>query len=201
MSTGTKILIVFGGVSVLLILIAFIAYPIFRSEPETPSVTQTQNPQPVELTPLPSDQERAIQTTDSFAVAPDNIVVSEASQRAEVERISRYFVERFGSYSNFSGFENIRSLDGFMTDTMKQYAESVIEASEQQTAGYYGVTTRIVGLQLAEFVSNTRARVTIVVQQEIQDGLNADIVTQPKDGYLELIYSNGAWLVNGLYYR
>lgn len=202
MTPATRLLVVISGCLVLLLAAVFLVYPYFRSdETETPSQTVTVT-DPSELTPLP--------TTTNPAVVDNTIIVeetpverTEAQQRAEAERLTRMFVERFGSYSNFSDFANITSLEPFMTESMKTYAAGVKNESQnsQTGGGYYGVTSQIISLTVASFTVSGSATVNFVVQQETQNGLQSQIQTQYRDGRLELVYRENQWLVNGIFYN
>ena len=206
MSTGNKILIVVGGVFVLLLVFSVLVYPLLQDD-QLPPPPEVDLNLPQDLQPLPSDQAlpSVIEQTGTVLepVTGEDMSSTEASQRAEVERLTRLFVERFGSYSNFSNFENITSIQGFMTSSMKQYAESFLdqETDSSLTADYYGVTTRLISLRIRDFSSESSATVEIIVQQEVQDGLNEEIVKSSRDGTVELIYRNGEWLIDGLFYN
>jgi hypothetical protein len=208
MSTGNKILLAIGGVLIIALIVVFFILPFFRTNtedlPEFPQPAQ----QPQELVPLPSDQDISTSlpaNTDQVLepVTGEQMPMSEAAQRAEVERLTRLFVERFGSYSNFSNFENITSIEQFMTDSMKSYAEQFKQtgADSSLTADYYGVTTRLINSRISSFEPESAAVVDIIVQQEVQDGLNAEIQRSNRDGRVELAYQEGEWLISGLFYN
>lgn len=208
MPVRNKILIVLGGLVVLLIFFLFVIFPIIRSPEPVQEVVQEQPQiiQPSELDPLPPDPPTNAQSdTSNTVIEPitnEQMSMDEASQRGEVERLSRLFVERFGSYSSFSNFSNIRGMEQFMTNSMRAYADSIIEDAEANpTSGYLGITTRILSLQIRSFTSEQRATVGITVQEERQQGLDADIERSFKDGTVELVYQDGRWLVDGVFYN
>lgn len=204
MSTSSRLLIVIGGVLVLLAFAAFVAYPLFlNDEPavveQTPVLTD-----PSQLNPLPIDSLPRQDNTAPTDVTPTETTPNtEPAQKAEAERLSRLFIERFGSYSNYSNFENITSLDAFMTSSMRSYAQSLMKSQTQdQSAGsYYGVTTQIMSLRFEKFELGTSARLAFTVKQDTQNGLNNEVVTAFRDGTIEMVYNEGTWLVQGLFYR
>lgn len=204
MSTSSRLLIVIGGVLVLLAFAAFVAYPLFlRQAPAQPEVQVPVVQEPSQLQPLSTDPlpgQNAIAPVD---VTPQPAANTEAAQKAEVERLTRLFVERFSSYSNYSNFENITSLDSFMTDSMRSYAKTLMKAQNQnQEAGsYYGVTTQLMSLRFEDFTLGKSANVAFTVKQDVQDGLNAPVQSSFKDGTLNLVYNEGTWLVQGLFYK
>jgi hypothetical protein len=157
------------------------------------------------LQPLPSDlpeESAALQNPVQPLGNGSATLNTEAASRAEVERTTRLFVERFGSYSNFSNFENITSLQGIMTDSMRSYARTFMQQDPQNaTAGYSGVNTRLIGLRISQFELNASATVEITVLEEKQAGLSAPVETRYRDGRVELRFQGGQWLIHGLFYE
>lgn len=203
MTPAQRLLIVLGGSLMLIMLAVFIVYPIFRQpEPAAAPVAQPTIQDPSTLTPveigsnLPATQNETINPTPE---AP----VSETAQRAEVERLSRLFVERFGSYSNYSNFENITSLYPFMTASMRAYADGLKKEPQngQGASDYYGVTSTVVSLNTKSFAVRDTASVNFVIQQETQQGLSGEITAAFRDGRVELVYEDGQWKVDGLFYN
>lgn len=199
MTPAQRLLLILGGCLILLVLSVFILYPLFRSDEPAPVVLPDQVTDVSTLTPLPAPETQ----NNEAAPEPQTVSVSEGAQRAEVERITRMFVERFGSYSNFSNFENITSMEPFMTASMLSYANTLKKAEQnsQSVSDYYGVTTTIVSLNTSSFAAEQNATVSFVVQQETQQGLSGEIQSVYRDGRLELVYRDGGWLVNGLFYN
>ena len=207
MTALQRLFLVIGSGLVLLALVAFILYPVFRSDEEPVEVAPVVVLDPVtELAPLPPDQSPLTTTQEQVVIEPlagESIAKDEAVSRAEVERLTRLFVERFGSYSNFSNFSNISSIESFMTPSMLAYAQSFVEEGGNvgSVSGYYGVTTNIVGLKIDTITFDSTATVNIIVQEGVQDGFNADIQRRNRDGRVELVYSGGKWLVDGVFYN
>jgi len=204
MTPSQRLLIIIGGCLILLLLGVFIIYPAFRSNEPAPSEANvpsriidpsTINPLPVDSTPTAN--------TGTTAIETETPVISDAAQRAEVERLSRLFIERFGSYSNFSNFENITSMEPFMTRTMLSYAQTLkVSKTDSQTVGQYvGVTATVISLNTTQFSASNSATVSFVINQETQNGLNAPIESAYRDGRLELEYVGGQWLVDGIFYN
>lgn len=201
MSTGNKILIVFGGIAVLIVLVMFIIYPLFKSD-EAPVVVEEPVTQPLNIIPLQPDLP---------PVGPDEVFdplngevlkQDDASARAEIERTTRLFTERFGSFSNFSNFANVTSLEGLMTPSMRAFAQTTVgEISNDLSADYYGVTTRLINLKITDFTPEASATVSVVVREEVQNGLTSPIETTHKDGRIDFVFADGIWLVDGLFYN
>lgn len=202
MSVGNKILIVVAGFVVLLLAVLFIALPLFKRTPSTATPTIVTTPtNPADLQPLPADSQTTT-TADGIVIPADLVEMTEQSQRAEIERLSRLFVERYGSYSNFSNFDNITSLKGLMTPSMQRYTQGIIDKGATQPAsGYLGVSTRVISLTIKEFDAKKSALVAITVQEQTQDGLNASIQSRYVTANVNVLFSDNAWLVDGVYYQ
>ncbi len=195
-------MIVVGGIAVLIVLIVFILYPLFRSDEEPVVVAPPPDIQQLNIVPLQPDQPPVGPDEIFDPINGEVLTQGDATARAEIERTTRLFTERFGSYSNFSNFSNVTSLEGLMTESMRVYAQgSVGEISNDLSADYYGVTTRLMSLKITEFVSESNATVSVIVREEVQPGLTAPIETKHKDGKVELKYLDGIWLVDGVYYN
>ena len=204
-TTGNKALIVTGGISVLILALVFLIYPLFRGGGDSEEqISDTQIIPPSQLQVLPSDQ--GLQGNGGEVIQPfagEPMTNDIAAQRAEIERTTRLFVERFGSYSNYSGFENISSILSLMTPSMQNYANGLADTDDRGSSSseYYGVTTRLLGLNIDIFIENDVALVDIIVQEQIQQGLQGEIELLNREGRVELLYQNQKWLVHGLFYN
>ncbi len=201
MTPATRLLLVLSGCLVLFLAVVFLVYPYFRSEPEAEGPVVTTPVDPSTLIPLPADQPVALAPIDQ-PVVEQPLANNESIQRAEAERLTRTFVETYGSYSNFSDFSNVTSLEPFMTESMVAYARSQRQSSEKQSVNdYYGVTSQLISLNVTKFELSKVATLNFVIQQETQAGLTAPIQTSYRDGRVELVYLDGHWLVNGVFYN
>lgn len=181
----------------MLALFSFIAYPLLIRDSQTNQEATPSISEPSQLIPKTADT----QTTDFVEVQGEEGLASEATQKAAIERVTRLVVERLGSYSNFSGDENINTLQNVMTSSMYDYAEKFINDDLRDKTGYYGVTTQIIGLNIEEFSAKTSAKVNVIVKQSAQSGFDADLQLTDKTGTVDLIYNDDEWLVNGVYYQ
>lgn len=129
MTLRTKFFIILG---IFIAFIIFVAVMLMRGKNDatpktiaTPSVTAS----------LPRD-------TNVIAVPTSP---TEETKIADAESFARSFVERLGSFSNQSNYENIRELRSLMTPTMQAWADRTIadaRAKATKDAPYYGITTR-----------------------------------------------------------
>lgn len=68
-----------------------------------------------------------------------------------VEVLARSFVERYGSYSNQSNFENLENLYAFMTGRLRRESEAFVSKQRAVRTGvpavYAGTTTRVLSVK------------------------------------------------------
>lgn len=141
------ILVIIGGA---IYYLSLKGKPIFKtpeSAPQTPEVTTPEKP----TTEAPV-------TVDPIIKLKNDLIIQ-----------ARAFIERYGSWSNQSNFENFEDLSPYMTDKLKaetqklinQYRVSGIEHPE-----YYGLTTNVISLNLEDFAADERAEFSASVQQQ-----------------------------------
>lgn len=140
------------------------------------------------------------------AASPPNVMVtpssppppltSEARVEASVKQLALTFAERYGSYSNQSRFANLRDLYPLATDRFRAELEAQAQAGSDDSADYYGVTTRALRstVTLLDEDAGT-ARVQIATQRETTSGSNFPTITY-ETLTLTFIKENGSWKVD-----
>ncbi len=108
----------------------------------------------------------------------------------------RYFVERWGTYSNQSDFQNVRDLRPIMTEDFfdevyKNYKpKSEVELSKQDYEGY---ETKVVSIDLE---NQTDAEATVLVTTNRRHLVGSDSVeTYPQKIRITLVKQAGVWRV------
>ena len=127
-----------------------------------------------------------------------NPTESEDKVKAELSRIATSFVERFGSYSNQSNFENVDSLRVYMTDGMEKWSDDFVKSYRQnnpETSIYYGITTKAISTKLAGF-SDKEAAFTITTQRKESTGTTDNSRIYYQDISLKFAKEQGVWKVN-----
>lgn len=109
--------------------------------------------------------------TNGGASANTNTATEPAETRvvddsAAVLRLARIVVERYGSYSNQNNFENITSLEPFMTQRFQKESAEFIAANQgaSTTDDYYGISTTVLSLEATNLGDST-ATVEVVTQR------------------------------------
>jgi hypothetical protein len=81
-------------------------------------------------------------------------ISSEDAKRGSAARLASVFAERFGSYSNQSGFENFKDLEPSMTDAMKAEAHKLateLEKTHGNYIEYYSVATKALKTEMIKY--------------------------------------------------
>lgn len=151
----------------------------------------------------PRQEEPAFKDTSRVPFQPNKepIALKTALEKGafDVAAFVMPFVDRFGSYSNQSNFENLQDLLPFMTERMQTWAkEKVRDASLQPTPTIYkGTTTRSFSYKdLTVNDSAGTAEVTISTQRKDFVGTSANFTANNQDVVVELKKENGIWLID-----
>jgi len=119
-----------------------------------------------------------------------------------LQQVAVSFVERYGSYSNQSDFENLEDLLSFMSADFAQRTKNFIYSqrlNQRFDQIYYGLTTKAMNSQVIDFYPERNlVKFKVITQkQEIVGGSeNANVFYQ--DAEVEFINSGGIWKVNSL---
>lgn len=119
----------------------------------------------------------------------------------ELQRLSRAFTERYGSYSNQTDYANLENLLVFMTDDFQQETRNLIRAErakQRDTGVYYGITTRVITVRTASFdeAAGTAAFLLTTLRREAI-GSTANVREFSQDIAVTLRKQNGSWRVDG----
>ncbi|RLC38905.1 hypothetical protein DRH27_01075 [Candidatus Falkowbacteria bacterium] len=120
----------------------------------------------------------------------------------DLSRMAESFAERFGSYSNQSNFNNIVDLKLFMSEEMKEWADSYVSGQRgRQIASdiYYGITTKAVGREIREY-DDDAGQASVFVQTRRREATSSTSNTSKvfdQDIIIKFIKEKGAWKVDG----
>ncbi|MBU1131247.1 hypothetical protein KJ840_03890 [Patescibacteria group bacterium] len=108
---------------------------------------------------------------------------------------ARNFAERYASFSTDSNFANLEEVKLFSTAAMINQLDQIISQG-QQTAGFYGVTSKVLNVNIEELTEESgagRALVSLQRQETQTDG-QTKVFYQNLELYL--IKSEDNWLVD-----
>lgn len=123
----------------------------------------------------------------------------------DLARMASAFAERFGSFSNQSDYGNIRDLQIFMTDAMKNWAENYINDArikKTQTTIYYGIVTKAISNEVKQFDADTgKAEILIKTQRRESAGITSNSTTFYQDIIIKYVREQNVWRVDGIYWQ
>lgn len=125
------------------------------------------------------------------------VEVTEAEDQKSVLNLSRIFVERYGSYSNRNNFENITSLEPFMTTQFQAESLAYIDANQNEGMAeeYYGISTYVMSLELTAYVKDETARARLATRrEESRSDEERKVFTQYVQVVMESV--DGTWKVD-----
>lgn len=141
--------------------------------------------------------------------APDNRPTTGDSEGApKVQEVSagtvaRTFVERIGSYSSESDYQNVDDVLGVVTVSLGEKLEKDAErarAQEPNDDGYYGISTSYVG---AKTLEESETEITLLVQTQREESFgspgNAEVRYQEIE--VTLVQEDGEWKVDSYTWR
>ncbi|MDP2631143.1 MAG: hypothetical protein Q8P30_00030 [Candidatus Uhrbacteria bacterium] len=116
--------------------------------------------------------------------------------KAIPEPIARSFVERLGSYSTESGYNNVTDIIPIATEKMQNELRLIaVEAQSAQEKSYYGVSTRVITIEVVEEGEDS---VTLAMTTQREESIDspANRLVRYQDIQLELIKTDEAWYVD-----
>ncbi|MEK7202771.1 MAG: hypothetical protein AAB653_00430 [Patescibacteria group bacterium] len=185
-----------------LILVVGIFYFIFFYKFSLPIKPTIQQPTTI-TQPQPLAQPTTAPLTGA-TVKATSIKKTEVNQD-DLARIASAFAERFGSYSNQSDYGNVRDLKLFMSSKMQNWADNYIskeQAANQQTAIYYGITTKAIAAEVKQFDNESgQAEILIKNQRREATGATANATTFYQDIIIKFIREKNVWKVDNVYWQ
>jgi hypothetical protein len=119
-------------------------------------------------------------------------------ENAFLIKTANAFVERYGSYSNQSNYENLRDLFYFMAKDFRQESEAKVNANRYvKKEIYYGVTTYVLDSDIKQ-KSGDECLVEIKTQRQEFFGGEQNNKTSYKNVIVGLEKESGVWKVNSV---
>jgi len=130
---------------------------------------------------------------------------SDEKTKADLMRMAMSFVERFGSYSNQSNYNNIEDLMVYMSSDMVRWAEGHIKkerSRKKDTSIYFGVSTDALSSQVKKFEPSAgMAEFKISTQKRESSGSVANAKVYYQDILVSLVKENGVWKVDSAFWQ
>lgn len=183
---------------ILAILLAVLVYLLYGRKPtDTAPGTATNFPNAPATTSI-----QANQNPDNNQPAKPIIVLPAYSEDLYVRQVAKIFVERFASYSNQNGNNNIDDSLPLATEGMQKWMKTQLKPESRD---YQGVVTEVLSSKLTEKTATT-ATVTIQTQQSLEQkaatstGANKKEIIQRK-ATVKLVKVGSEWKVDALYWQ
>jgi len=166
------------AVLVLLGLVVFLIWFLMRGE-------ETVQEQPQEQTQIQEQyDEEDLRPSDT------------SNQPDQPETIARVFVERFGSFSSESGYDNIEEVMVLATESVQIRLEQLLtQARASESEAYYGVSTTVIGLSETA-ISESEVVFDVTTQRRESIDSPANTTVKYQDIELTLVASGDTWLVS-----
>ncbi len=144
----------------------------------------------VPVSPTNPDIVRSMPRADQV-FTPEEI----AAAQPTAQTAGRIFAERFGSYSNQSEYGNIGDVLALVTPELKVTLEALrVAAQGELTETFYGVNTRILGVETVAF-TDTTAELSIQTQREEEVGTPGNTRVYYQKINLSMQKQGDTWLV------
>jgi len=198
-----KILLIILSIVAIILLVTF--WYLFNSTQEQQSNLNTN----IQVQNL--ETQEPIQETDNSANTNQNQAVftpqlsEDEKAKVQLSRFVTAFVERYGSYSNQSDYENLEDLMQFMTNNLKTKTQQFVHDMRYQNKDnsvYYGITTKVLKAEIKEFEPALNKSIFNVSTQKHEMfgvSVNAKIFYQSAQVELEKVGS--VWQVNNLIWQ
>ncbi|MFA6018549.1 MAG: hypothetical protein WC776_05230, partial [Patescibacteria group bacterium] len=110
--------------------------------------------------------------------------------------IARAFVERFGSFSTEADYQNVTDVMALSTVSLQDELQAIAEeAREKESGNYYGVSTRILVIDVLE-QTETSARLQITTQRQESIGSPDNTTVRIQEILVNLVKNGRSWLVD-----
>ncbi|MFA7653906.1 MAG: hypothetical protein WCX97_02580 [Candidatus Magasanikbacteria bacterium] len=117
---------------------------------------------------------------------------SEAVEKNATKQLAKIFIERYGSYSTDSDYQNIKELQELVSSQL--WADLSQRINTPMAGGFVGVTTRVIAATVSVWNKDKDATINLqVIQTEQRDGVESVL---HKNVDVELIKTAGEWLVD-----
>lgn len=191
MTRKTKIL---GLVGIgLILIIAIILFFIFSERQVEPIDTESETA-PVAKVEVNEEDKKIIKNTE---------ITKEDKMASAVKPVAIAFVERFGTFTNHSGFVSLKELSPILTESMTSWVRDVyipkLEKERDPSGFFYRVTAEApVVLILEQTDTNARIKVTSKRNEAVGDNDPTEFL---QDIELEMVKINNEWLVDAAFWK
>ncbi|MCH8049694.1 hypothetical protein IH979_03225 [Patescibacteria group bacterium] len=147
----------------------------------------------------PSEEAEEVQpeVEEMMEVAPiEEAFIPPGPHEVAPQTVIRVFVERFGSYSSESNYENVDDVLQMTTPSLQPRLEQLASDARRNSSNiYYGISTRIIAMNEIE-LTDKAAVFSITTQREESIDSPANTTVRYQDIVVELVKDGLGWLVD-----
>ena len=118
----------------------------------------------------------------------------------DLKRLALSFAERFGSFSNQAGYQNIKDLKVFMSSSMGEWADKYIQdeiAKNISASIYYGINTKAISAKIQDLdTEGGTAKILISTQRAESTGSTGNTARFAQNITISFVKEKGAWKVS-----
>ncbi|GAI06093.1 unnamed protein product [marine sediment metagenome] len=122
-----------------------------------------------------------------------------AAEKSQLIIQARAFIERYGSYSLDSGYQNLQELLDQMSKKLTAEVLIKIEQGMEPGQDFFAFVTKIGSIELEEFIPGSQAIFTARVQQQEMRPGETNISYYTVD--LSIIKEDGQWVVDEIEFK
>ena len=133
------------------------------------------------------------------ADTPVPVAPAKPDEGAALKRLASAFAERFGSFSNQSGYENLTDLKSFMSPAMAKWAEDYVAealAKGQVNPEYFGMVTRSITAEVLKLDETAgTAKIAVTTQRREVSSTGQELLYYQVIN-IDFVKSDDTWKVN-----
>jgi len=117
---------------------------------------------------------------------------TEEMQKNAAKQMSKVFTERYGSFSNQNGYQNIIEVKELSTVVLYSDISKIMTTTQNQST-YYGMTTKVVTMSITKW-SSSSATITLSTSRSETKSSSTKKINQ--DAIVQMTKSGNSWLVS-----
>ncbi len=199
MPLRTRIFIILSIIILVILAISIFLYMSAKNKNDKIAPTATTTANNIQLpggSNIPSDLLNSNGSVNTTKVVIQQPTTEEVDKNAS-KQLAKVFTERFGSYSSDSNYQNIKDVQAIVSDNLWSALSSLMKYTAMAQE-YNGVTSEVISVKNDNWTSGA-AKYTLSTVRATSHGDATKISHQ--DIEVNLIKSNGSWLVDGYIWK
>lgn len=183
-------------ITLVIVAVAVLGVAIWWYFNRQPAVNNTANVAPV-------NTNTSVVVVNTTNTAPTNQLAKPSDdEKLTAIRLANLFTERFGSYSNQSGMQNITDLKPYMTAAMQSWADQYVATQKKAVANtntYQATVTKVLSTVVTKQTS-TAIDLRISTSRSDESG-GEQVKSYYQDLVIKMVKVGSDWKVDGAYWQ